>query len=315
MAQDFPEAAGLRLTWEDLPAHVRGAIEARLGGHVVQHAVARAGFSPAFAGAVRLADGRRFFIKATGEQLNPYSPGIYASEAEMTRALQGKARVPRLLHTVESRGWLALVYEVIDGHNPKLPWRREELNRVVEALSAQFIALTPAPVPAPPAAEILAESINGFRLLHTETPANLDPWSRRHLDRLAHLESDAPDAAHGLTLLHFDLRADNILLSEDGVYVVDWPNASVGAWWIDVLGMAPSVGMQGGPPPEEFLSAFEGAGDVDPDRIDAVLASIAGYFTHRALQPVPPGLPTLRPFQAAQGAIAREWLARRVGWE
>ena len=44
-----------------------------------------------------------------------------------------------------------------------------------------------------------------------------------------------------------------------------------------------------------------------------VFAALAGYFTHRALQPPPPGLPTLRAFQAAQGEVARQWLAHRTG--
>ncbi|WP_212648315.1 hypothetical protein [Deinococcus hopiensis] len=46
---------------------------------------------------------------------------------------------------------------------------------------------------------------------------------------------------------------------------------------------------------------------------NALLASVAGYFTERALQP-PPGLPTVRAFQAAQGEIARAWLGRLTGW-
>ena len=29
---------------------------------------------------------------------------------------------------------------------------------------------------------------------------------------------------------------------------------------------------------------------------------------------VPPGLPTVRAFQAAQGVIALEWLRQRLGW-
>ncbi|MEZ4617961.1 MAG: hypothetical protein R2867_20965 [Caldilineaceae bacterium] len=36
--------------------------------------------------------------------------------------------------------------------------------------------------------------------------------------------------------------------------------------------------------------------------------------THSSLQPDPPGLSTLRAFQAAQGAIALDWLAERTGW-
>ena len=36
---------------------------------------------------------------------------------------------------------------------------------------------------------------------------------------------------------------------------------------------------------------------------------MAGYLTERSLQPPPPGLPMLRRFQAAQGEVARRWLA------
>jgi hypothetical protein len=48
--------------------------------------------------------------------------------------------------------------------------------------------------------------------------------------------------------------------------------------------------------------------------VNIYLAAIAGYFTHRALQPAPPGIDNLRPFQAAQGVIARNWLSQRLGW-
>jgi hypothetical protein len=39
---------------------------------------------------------------------------------------------------------------------------------------------------------------------------------------------------------------------------------------------------------------------------------MAGYLTHQSLQPAPPGLPTLRAFQAAQGAVARRWLSELI---
>ena len=70
--------------------------------------------------------------------------------------------------------------------------------------------------------------------------------------------------------------------------------------------------MQGGPDPETLLRRFGPAADADPDAVDAVLAAIAGFFTIGSLLPDPPGLPTLRAFQAAQGRIARR-LARRRG--
>jgi Ser/Thr protein kinase RdoA (MazF antagonist) len=88
--------------------------------------------------------------------------------------------------------------------------------------------------------------------LQQERPPRLDGWSLRHLDRLAALGAEAAAAA-GETLLHLDLRADNMLLTPDRA-VVDWPHARVGTPWVDLLFFAPSVAMQGGPPPEDLLS-------------------------------------------------------------
>ncbi len=67
---------------------------------------------------------------------------------------------------------------------------------------------------------------------------------------LADFEAGAPEvAAGGETLLHLDLRADNLLLSKkERVLVVDWPHACVEIPWVDVAFFAPSsVAMQGGP--------------------------------------------------------------------
>jgi hypothetical protein len=43
-----------------------------------------------------------------------------------------------------------------------------------------------------------------------------------------------------------------------------------------------------------------------------VLAALAGFFVHRSTLPPPPGLPTLREFQRAQGAESLAWLRRRL---
>ena len=87
-----------------------------------------------------------------------------------------------------------------------------------------------------------------------EPPAGLDPWARRHLDRLAELESGWPAACAGPTLVHGDVRSDNVLLTRDGAVFVDWPHAAVGNPAFDVVRWAPSVVLEGGPPPEELLS-------------------------------------------------------------
>ncbi|MCT9932010.1 aminoglycoside phosphotransferase family protein [Planotetraspora sp. A-T 1434] len=53
--------------------------------------------------------------------------------------------------------------------------------------------------------------------------------------------------------------------------------------------------------------------EADPDAVTAVLAAMAGYFVRQARQPAPPGLPTLRAFQGAQGRTALPWLRSRLG--
>src|SRR5205823_3715912 len=70
---------------------------------------------------------------------------------------------------------------------------------------------------------------------------------------LVALEAAAPEATTGTTLLHADLRADNILLTPSRVFFIDWPWASLGASWVDLLFMLPSVAMQGGPKPWQIF--------------------------------------------------------------
>jgi aminoglycoside phosphotransferase (APT) family kinase protein len=228
--------------------------------------------------------------------------------------------VPRLLWSLETGGWVALAFEDVDGRLPAQPWVPDELDRVLDAVVDLAAALTPSPVP-PEVAGWVADwgplRDGEWRRLREDEDGvrpRLDPWSAHHLDALVDLEAGAGPACAGDTLLHLDLRADNLLLTPHRVLVVDWPHARVGAPWLDAVGFAPSVAMQGGPPPEALLARIPAARVAAPEAITAALAAVAGYFTRNALLPPPPGLPTLRPFQDAQGVIAREWLAYRTGW-
>jgi len=71
--------------------------------------------------------------------------------------------------------------------------------------------------------------------------------------------------------------------------------------------------MQGGPKPDELLRMVP-MGAIDDRVVNAVIASLTGYFLAQSHRPPPPGIPTLRAFQAAQGQISLEWLRERTGW-
>jgi hypothetical protein len=309
-------AAGVHLPWAEVPAAVR-AWAAEVGGGAPRGVRdLQGGFSPG-ATTVLECPGGDVFVKAVGAALNPESPEMHRREAVVSAALPRSPRFPRLLGTYDDGDWVALAFDAVEGRPPRHPWETEELARVVDALSSLHRELTPSPVPSlEPLADFARRLFGGWaELAAMETPpAGLDVWAFANLERLARLESGWPLACGGPTLVHGDVRADNVLLAADGVVFVDWPHAAVGNPAFDVIGWAPSVVLEGGPPPEELLARHVPPVPIDPEAITVLLAAVCGFFVERSLRPPPPGLPTIRPFQAAQGAVALGWLRRRTGW-
>lgn len=312
MTVTAPPASGVRHDWAELPASVRRAVEDILGSPVTEARSQNGGFSPGVAARVRLADGGRAFVKAVSAEVNAGAPDLHRAEARHTAALPPHAPVPRLLGSYDDGTRVALVLEDIEGRQPAVPWDRAELDRVLDAVDALSRTLTPAPIDAPPVTLRDASMFTGWRTLYAAGgDAGLGTWAARHLGALAELESGWAAAADGDSLAHADLRADNILLTEDRVVFVDWPHAVRAAPWFDLLAMLPCVAAQGGPDPEAVFTAHPLGRDADPAAVTAVLAALAGYFVAHSLRPAPPGLPTLRAFQAAQGAAALDWLRNR----
>jgi Ser/Thr protein kinase RdoA (MazF antagonist) len=273
------------------------------------------GFSPGVAARVRCADGSRFFVKAASADLNADAPRLHRQEARVLADLDPLivARhlpVPRLIGTAAHGPWFALIVDDIKGHQPAIPWQDAQLDLVLAALGQLAENLTPVPVEVPGIAQYLGDDFTGWRDL-SRKPADdrIDPWSRARLTELAALEATWSAHAAGDTLLHADIRADNLLLTSNGVMVVDWPHACRGAAFTDLVLFAPSVAMQGGPEPAALLARSRAGRDANPDAVRAVVCGLAGYFTASSLAPPPPGLPTVRRFQAAQGEVTRRWLA------
>jgi aminoglycoside phosphotransferase (APT) family kinase protein len=314
-----PAAAGQRIAWEALPEHVRGAVEGWLGSPVVAATTQPGGFSPGVASRLVAADGRRVFVKAVCAVPNRDAPRFHRREIRIASALPADAPVPPLLWSMDEGGdgWVVLAFEDVEGQHPVLPWKLDELDRVLDAQAALAESLTPSPL-----GEDVADSVvrwlnrhgRGWNRLLEDPLPGMDEWTLRNIVKLAQLEGQAPTAAKGDTLLHFDTRADNLLLTPEKVYFVDWPHARLGQAWVDAVLMAPSVNMQGGPDPEELLNRHPAARTADPDAISAVIAAVAGFFTNQSLQPPSAGIPGLRSFQASQGVVARRWLQDRTGW-
>jgi hypothetical protein len=278
---------------------------------VISAANQAAGFSPGLAARVRCADGTRAFVKAAGLALNHETPGLHRTEGRIAAALPPGTPAPRLRHSYDDGDWVALVFDEVDGVMPVLPWRPEDLARVLTGLQALAAAMTPCPVPdAPAVTSTLAADMLGYQRL-LDNPPDLDPWERRHLADLTVLAARSLSTMDGDTLLHVDVRADNVLLGPGGsVTFVDWPSASRGAAWIDTVVLAVNAALHGHDP-ETVLAGNPLVAGVPPTPF---LAGLAGMWHDAARRPAPPGLPTIRGFQRAQGDTALDWVRRRTGW-
>ena len=311
----IPPAEGVRVSWESVSPAVRAGIEQICGAPVVRAASQPGGFSPGVAARLLCADGTRWFVKAVSAEANPVTPAMHRREARILRALDpliaaGELPVPRLRGTLEADPWTALILDDVDGRHPRLPWHADDLAEVLVAVDRLTDALTPAPIAAEAVTQRFAEDFTGWRTLAAAPhDSRIDPWSRARLDQLAELERTWPAHAAGNTLLHADLRADNVLLTGDRVMIVDWPHACQGAAFLDIVFLAPSVAMQGGPPPAELLAMTRAGRAASREALASAVCAAAGYWTAGSIRPPPPGIPTVRAFQAAQGAIARQWLA------
>ena len=314
---DAPVAAGVRVPYDGTPVDLRAWVDGVLGSPVVSAATQPGGFSPGVAARLVCADGTRAFCKAVTD-VNAFAPEAHRREQRITAALPADVPSPRLLDGYDDGRWVALLLQDIDGRHPRLPWNDADLRRVLDTVDELSATLTPCPVSGVPSvAGEWREDFDNWRSVATgEHPAALDswPWAAQHLSRLAELEAAWEVAATGETLLHMDLRADNLLLDDERVWVVDWPHAARGAAVLDLVAMAPSVAMQGGPDPGTVLSMTAIGRAADPDGVTALVCAVAGYFVISSLSPPPPGLPTVRAFQAAQGDAALRWLAELTGW-
>jgi hypothetical protein len=308
-------ASGTRIGWTDLPDHVRAAVEAILGGPVLEARSQPGGFSPGTADRVVTADGTRAFVKAVSPDQNELSPDMHRREGEISAALPRGTPAPKLLGRYDDGHWIVLVLTDVAGRQPHTPWQADEIRAVITALEQLAIAATPAPpVGLEPLTERLAEDFGGWARLRVDPPAQLNPWAAAHLDELCTTADRALIASAGDTLVHLDIRADNLLLSDDGrtppdVTLVDWPHASRGPAWFDTLLLLINIRLYGGHDTHALLLELAARTDADPADLLAVLAAWAGFFADNARRPALKGLPTLRAFQHDQAEAVLSWLS------
>ncbi|MFQ6397560.1 phosphotransferase [Nocardia sp. KC 131] len=303
-----------RIEWRELPRSARNAVERRLGSTIRSATTQKGGFSHGVAARLELSDGRTVFAKAIDN--DDALVTMYRTEAETAARLPRTVPAPAVQASINTAGWLITIFDDVEGRHPRLE-QPIELAAVLAVVERLAELLTPSPLPDAPtiADEYGPELIAWRQFAEHGPPSDLDEWSLRHLDRLAELETMWCEAAAGETLLHTDLRPDNMLLRSDGsVVVVDWAWPCRGATWVDLVSLAPSIAASV-IDPDPILATHPTTRDTDPAAISAFVCALTGYWERNSRRPALPRSPKLRRYQAHAAYVSTEWLSRRLGWQ
>ena len=284
-------------------ANVRRALKKVRAEPVRWRAITRGGHTPARRWVVGLDDGSSAFVKVATDEMT----ASWIRDEHVTYSVLGGAPfMPAYLGFADDGDRPVLALEDLSAERWPPPWDRARVGAVLASL--RRIAQTPPPDGLPLADDDHLELRDGWVAVERDPQRFLalglcEPrWLAEHLPVLRDAARSAP--LGGSSLLHFDVRSDNICFRKDGSAVfVDWNWASVGNAMCDVAFWLPSLEVEGGPAPEE----------VAPDAPAGLAACIAGYMcSHAALDPIPTA-PGVRPLQLRQARTALPWAARALG--
>ncbi len=312
-----PGRTARRLEWRFLPPEVRALVEDHCGSPVVDARSQGGGFTPGFASVLTCADGSRHFVKAASAKAQRPFADSYREEARKLAALPLGVPAARLQWSVDD-DWVVLGLEYVEGRAPRRPWRRLELDRCLDAVERVADVLTPAPpgLALGPIADDLAGFAGHWDELAAAPPAlpsSLPAATAARISEAAALAAAYAEVTAGDTVVHTDLRDDNLLLGDDDVWICDWNWPVVGAAWLDTVFLL--LQPRGdGLDVEPLLAQRRLTCDVPADEVDVTLALLAGFFLRQRDEPVPPSSPYLRQHQAWCAEAAWGWLAERRGW-
>jgi len=250
----------------------------------------------------RFEDGSSAFAKVAAFD---YTAEWLRAEVSNYRALQGRPFVPRFLGWYDDGTAPALVVEDLSSLGWPPPWSTARIDAVLATLDDLRSASPPLELGPSPQRELF-DPMEGWAAIAADLCGavalgifNVE-WFHRNGLALEHAAADAD--LSGQTLVHGDVRSDNLCIWGSSAILVDWNLACRGSATFDLASWLPSLRHEGGPEPWTLLP---GHGEI--------AALLAGFFLEHARRPVIPQAPHVRRLQLDQGVVALRWACRELG--
>ncbi len=182
------------------------------------------------------------------------------------------------------------------------PWSGAQIQRIRSTLTELAATRPPRDLPM---LESFRADLMGWRKIAEEPAPFLSlrlcsaEWLSIALPTL--LAAEATAQLSGDSLVHLDVRSDNICFAGDRTILIDWNWACRGNALMDLAAWLPSLNAEGGPAPAEIM----------PDT-PAFAALMAGYFASKAGLPPPRTGSKLRDLQMRQLKAALPWAVRTL---
>ncbi len=209
--------------------------------------------------------------------------------------------MPRLIAWESQESEPILVIEDLSMHHWSPPWSE----RQIELTLAQINALHNTIAKLETYAELCGTQTTNWQTVADNPQSFLSlsvanaQWLESALPRLIQYEANCPTTGESLT--HWDLRSDNICITEKRAKFIDWNGACLSNPKLDLGFWLPSLAYEAGLEPERIL----------PEAPE-VAAWVSGFFAARAGLPEISDAPHVRCVQRRQLATALPWAVRAL---
>jgi thiamine kinase-like enzyme len=269
-------------------------IERLIGAKVESYRPIEGGYTPAMRLLCRTTK-TSFFVKVG---VTPLTSAFLRREIRIYNSIRGEF-LPTVVAWEDHESKPILVLEDLSAYHWPPPWDE----RRVDLVLAQINAMHNTKVSLESYAQVHGARGSSWQAV----AANHEPFLALGLADNQWLDAALPllirheerCSTDGDSLTHWDLRSDNICITESRAIFIDWNHACLSNPELDLGLWLPSLAYEGGPEPERIL----------PDTPE-IAAWVAGFFAARAGLPGIRDAPRVRVVQRQQLEIALPWAAR-----